>query len=137
MYNQRFGGSRMLSHFRIPGAGSCLLLAGFLGSRKCFSPELALGAFQGFPLHSSAGFPFCLHPPIPGILSNRKSPWCSRWKPTTISWPGKSHGQRSLEGYGSWGLKYSDTTEHVTGNKQQNSLKLTLEPGHLQLQCKT
>ena len=29
----------------------------------------------------------------------------------TISFPGKSHGQRSLAGYSSWGHKESDTTE--------------------------
>ena len=26
---------------------------------------------------------------------------------------GKSHGQRSLVGYSPWGLKESDTTEHI------------------------
>ena len=27
--------------------------------------------------------------------------------------PGESHGQRSLAGYGPWGHKESDTTEHA------------------------
>ena len=31
--------------------------------------------------------------------------------PLRCSLPGKSHGQRSLEGYSPWGHKESDTTE--------------------------
>ena len=30
-----------------------------------------------------------------------------------VLWPGKSQGQRSLEGFGPGGLKESDTTEHA------------------------
>ena len=33
------------------------------------------------------------------------------WQPTPAFLPGKSHGQRSLVGYSSWGHKESDTTE--------------------------
>ena len=32
----------------------------------------------------------------PGV---RKMPWRRKWKPTPVFLPGKSHGQRSLEGY--------------------------------------
>ena len=39
-------------------------------------------------------------------------PWRRVWQPTLIFLPGKSHGQRSLAGYRSWGHKESDTTEH-------------------------
>ena len=35
--------------------------------------------------------------------------------PLQYSLPGKSHGQRSLEGHGPWGLKESDTTEQLSG----------------------
>ena len=47
----------------------------------------------------------------------RKIPWRRKWQPTPVFLPGKSHGQRSLEGYIPWGHKESDTTEHacVTG----------------------
>ena len=31
--------------------------------------------------------------------------WRRKWQPTPVFLPGKSHGQRSLEGYGSWGHK--------------------------------
>ena len=34
-----------------------------------------------------------------------KIPWSRKWQPTPIFMPGKSHGQRSLEGYSPWGLK--------------------------------
>ena len=35
-------------------------------------------------------------------------------KPTPVSLPGESHGQRSLAGYTPWGHKESDTTERLT-----------------------
>ena len=33
-----------------------------------------------------------------------------------VSLPGKSHGQRSLEGYSPWGLQESDMTEQLNNN---------------------
>ena len=42
-----------------------------------------------------------------------KIPWRRKWQPTTVSLPGKSHGQRSLAGYSSWGHKESDMPEHT------------------------
>ena len=33
------------------------------------------------------------------------SPWRRAWKPTPVFLPGKSYGQRSLEGYSPWGHK--------------------------------
>ena len=41
----------------------------------------------------------------------RKIPWRSKWEPSPIFLPGKSHGQKSQEGYSPWGLKESDNTE--------------------------
>ena len=35
----------------------------------------------------------------------RKIPWRRKWQSTPVSLPGKSHGQRSLEGYRSQGCK--------------------------------
>ena len=35
----------------------------------------------------------------------RKIPWRREWQPTPVFLPGKSHGQRNLEGYSPWGLK--------------------------------
>ena len=40
-----------------------------------------------------------------------KIPWRRKWLPTPVLLPGKSHGQRSLAGYGPWGHKESETTE--------------------------
>ena len=37
-------------------------------------------------------------------------PW-RKWQPTSVFFPRKSHGQRSLEGYSPWGHKESDTIE--------------------------
>ena len=41
----------------------------------------------------------------------RKIPWRRAWQPTPVSYPGESHGQRSLVGYSPQGLKESDMTE--------------------------
>ena len=43
-----------------------------------------------------------------------KIPWKRKWQPTPVFLPGESHGQRSLVGYNSWGLKELDTTEQLT-----------------------
>ena len=43
-----------------------------------------------------------------------KIPWRRAGQPTPEFLPGKSHGQRSLAGYGPWGHKESDTTERLT-----------------------
>ena len=43
----------------------------------------------------------------------RKIPWRRKWQSTPVFLPGKSHGQRSLVGYSSWGRKESDTTERL------------------------
>ena len=39
---------------------------------------------------------------IPGV---GKIPWRRKWQPTSVSLPGKSHGQRSLAGCSPWGRK--------------------------------
>ena len=49
----------------------------------------------------------------------RKIPWRRRWPPTPVFLPGKSHGQRILEGYSPWGCKESDTTRHL-GTHMEN-----------------
>jgi len=41
----------------------------------------------------------------------RKIPWRRVWQPTPVFLPGKSHGQRSPEGYSPQGCKESDMTE--------------------------
>ena len=40
--------------------------------------------------------------------------WRTKWQPTLVILPGKSHGQRSLVGYSPWGHKESDTTWPLT-----------------------
>ena len=77
----------------------------------------------------SLGFIFFTCPPCPGGSDSKsmclqcgrprfnpwvgKIPWRKKWQPTPVLLPGKSHGQRSLVGYGSWGHKESDTTERL------------------------
>ena len=43
----------------------------------------------------------------------RKIPWRSKWQPSPVLLPGKSHRRRSLVGYSPWGCKESDTTEQL------------------------
>ena len=40
-----------------------------------------------------------------------KTSWRRAWQPTPVFLRGKSHGQRSLAGYGSWGRKEWDMTK--------------------------
>ena len=42
----------------------------------------------------------------------RKIPWSRKQQPAPVFLSGKSHGQRSLEGYSPWGRKELDRTEH-------------------------
>ena len=42
-----------------------------------------------------------------------RSPAEGNGNPFQVFFPGKSHGQRSLAGYSSWGLKESDMTEQL------------------------
>ena len=51
----------------------------------------------------------------------RKIPWRRKWQPTPVFLPGDSHGQKSLAGYSTRGLKELDTTEqlHFTSRHHQ------------------
>ena len=40
-------------------------------------------------------------------------PWSMKWHPTPVFLPGKSHGQRSLEGYSPWGCRELEMTECI------------------------
>ena len=46
-----------------------------------------------------------------GRSLGRELPWRRVWQPTPVFLPGRSHGQRSLVGYGTRSLKESDMTE--------------------------
>ena len=46
----------------------------------------------------------------------RKIPRRRKWQPTPVFLSGKSHEQRSLLGYSSWGCKESDRTEWLNNN---------------------
>ena len=43
----------------------------------------------------------------------RKITWRRKWQPTPVFFTGKFHGQRSPLGYGPWGHRESDATEHT------------------------
>ena len=43
-----------------------------------------------------------------------KISWRRKWQPTPVLLPGKSHGQRSLTSYSSWGHKQLDMTEQLS-----------------------
>ena len=50
---------------------------------------------------------------VDSIPGSGKSPGGGNGKPTPVFLPGKSHGQRSLEGHSPWGITESDTAEHA------------------------
>ena len=43
-------------------------------------------------------------------------PWIRKWQPTPVFLLGKSHGQRSLEGYGPWGTNIHNLPNSPSGN---------------------
>ena len=45
-----------------------------------------------------------------------KEPLETKWQSTLVCLPGKSHGQRNLEGYSPWGCKESEMTEQLNNN---------------------
>jgi len=45
---------------------------------------------------------------------DQEYPWRREWQTTTVFLPEEFHGQRSLEGYSSWGRKESNMTEQLT-----------------------
>ena len=49
---------------------------------------------------------------VGSILGLGRSPGV--WQPTPVFLRGKSHGQRSLKGYGPWSHKELDTTEQLS-----------------------
>ena len=69
---------------------------------------------QGAPRWHSGKEPTCqyrryrFHPWV------MKIPWSRKWQPASGFLPGKFHGQRSLEGYSSWGHRELDTTEWLS-----------------------
>ena len=63
---------------------------------------------EGFS-HSSVGKESTCNTGDLGLIPVWKIPWRRKWQPTPVSLPGKSHGQRSLEGYSPWGRKEVDT----------------------------
>ena len=52
-----------------------------------------------------------------------KIPWRREWLPTPVFLPVKSHGQRSLVGYGPWYCEELDTTERLTHTHTHISLE--------------
>ena len=64
-----------------------------------------------------------LSPAFGDCLLLREEDWRRQaWQPTPVFFPGKSHGQRSLVGYGPLGWKESDTTKWLSmhGREQAN-----------------
>ena len=95
----------------------CSMLA-----KKCSLSSIGTTGIVGFPLWLSGREPAgqcrrCRFDPWV-----RKMPQRSKWQPTPVLLPGKSHGQRSLAGYSLWGCKELDVTERVntTNNTHSN-----------------
>jgi len=80
--------------------------------------------WNSFALSSSLGFPWLLCDKEPACQCRRcefdpwveKIPWRRKWQSIPIFFPGKSHRQRSLVDYSSWGRK---RVGHNLATKQQ------------------
>ena len=77
------------------------------------------------------------------IYAVYKKPWRKQWHPTSVLWPGKSHGWRSLVGCSPWGREESDMTEQLHFHTLEKEMAThssilaweipwTQEPGRLQ-----
>ena len=74
----------------------------YVCKHTCIFSRLLTGSFYTCPLTPVL---------IPGL---GRFPGGGHGNPIQDSWPGKSHGQRSLAGYSPWGCKESDTTEQLS-----------------------
>ena len=54
-----------------------------------------------------------------------KIPWRRKWQPTAVFLPGKSHGQRSLEGYSPWVVKR--VGQNLATQQQQSTNNLNVD----------
>ena len=63
--------------------------------------------------------------------------WRRKWQPTPVFLPGKSHGQRSLEGYSPWGrrVRHNLATKQQTTTTTCHITHLELQSGLLNIRC--
>ena len=78
---------------------------------KCF---LTTHGQLGFPCGSDGEEFACNAGNLSLIPRLGRFPWRREWLPNPLFLPEKSHGQRSLVGYSSWGHKESDMTDQLT-----------------------
>ena len=93
-------------------------IAGFI---LCISQKLCIAStvsitddyvsILGFPHSSDGKESVCNAGDLGSIPELGRFPGETEWQPTPVFWPGKSHGQSSLEGYSPWSCKESDMTE--------------------------
>ena len=57
-----------------------------------------------------------------------KIPWRRKWQSTLVFLPGKSHGQRSLAGYNSWGYKEVEITEGLSTHTHAHTHSISSWP---------
>ena len=57
-----------------------------------------------------------------------EDPLEKEWLPSPVLLPGKSHRQRSLAGYSSWGHKESDTSEQLSTHAHMHALRKREKP---------
>ena len=99
---------------------SLALAGGFFTTEP---PGLLIQLFCLFSTSSHEGFPdgsvvesTCQCRRCGGCRFNpcvREIAWRRKWQPTPVLLPEKSHKQRSLEYYSSWGCEESDTTKQL------------------------
>ena len=89
------------------------LTYGMKCNRKPYLTSLSLFPYKaGAPWWLSCKEPACQCRRLWFSSWDRKIPWRRKWQPTSVSLPWECHGQRSLAGYNSWGLRESNMSEH-------------------------
>ena len=73
----------------------------------------------GLPRWLSSKEPACQETQETWVRSLGQEDPLGEWQPTPVFLPGKSHGQRSLAGYGPWGHEELDMTEGLNTNKKE------------------
>lgn len=75
----------MLSHFRIPGTGSCLFIDMFLREQEVFSLNMPWGLFMVFPFIPALGFHSACALPSPASFLTEKGPGVAGGRPLLYS----------------------------------------------------
>ena len=91
----------------------CLILSQLHIQITSWFLPIFLALFKNFPCGSGGKASVYNVGDLGSIPGLGRFPWRRKWQSTPVLLPGKSHGQRSLVSYSTWGCIESDTTEQL------------------------